>query len=72
MGETAPLMLTALGSTAINWDILDPTSAVPLLGWEFYNDPNLADMIWSCSLFLLLLILVMNIIAKNVARKWKI
>ena len=30
------------------------------------------DMIWSCSLFLLLLILVMNIIAKNVARKWKI
>lgn len=72
MGETAPLMLTALGSTAINWDILDPTSAVPLLIWEFYNDPNLADMIWSCSLFLLLLILVMNIIAKNVARKWKI
>ena len=71
-GETAPLMLTALGSTAINWDILKPTSAVPLLIWEFYNDPNLIDMIWSSSLFLLLLILVLNIIAKNVARKWKI
>lgn len=71
MGETAPLMLTALGSTAINWDVMRPTSAVPLLIWEFYNDPNLIDMIWSSSLFLLMLILVLNIVAKNVARKWK-
>lgn len=72
MGETAPLMLTALGSTMINWDLLKPTSAVPLLIWEFYNDPNLLDMIWSSSLFLLMLILALNIIAKNIARKWKI
>lgn len=72
MGETAPLMLTALGSTVVNWDIMKPTSAVPLLIWEFYNDPNLIDMIWSSSLFLLMLILALNIIAKNVARKWKI
>lgn len=71
MGETAPLMLTALGSTAVNWDVLRPTSAVPLLIWEFYNDPNLIDMIWSSSLFLLMLILVLNIVAKNIARKWK-
>ena len=72
MGETAPLMLTALGSTIINWDVMKPTSAVSLLIWQFYNDPNLIDMIWSSSLFLLLLILVLNIIAKNVARKWRI
>ncbi len=72
MGETAPLMLTALGSTVINWDVIHPTSAVPLLIWEFYNDPNLIDMIWSSSLFLLMLILVLNIIAKNIARKWRI
>ena len=72
MGETAPLMLTALGSTIINWDVMKPTSAVPLLFWQFYNDPNLIDMIWSSSLFLLGLILVLNIIAKNVARKWRI
>ena len=70
MGETAPLMLTALGSTAINWDILRPTSAVPLLIWEFYNDPNLINMIWSSSLFLLVLILTLNLIAKNVAHRW--
>ena len=72
MGETAPLMLTALGSTAINWDVLNPTSAVPLLIWEFYNDPNLIDMIWSSSLFLLMLILTLNIIAKQIAKKWRV
>lgn len=72
MGETAPLMLTALGSTIISWDVMKPTSSVSLLIWQFYNDPNLIDMIWSSSLFLLLFILVLNIIAKNVARKWRI
>lgn len=72
MGETAPLMLTALGSTAINWDVLKPTCAVPLLIWEFYNDPNLIDMIWSSSLFLLMLILTLNIIAKQIAKKWRV
>jgi phosphate transport system permease protein len=72
MGETAPLMLTALGSAAINWDIYRPTGAIPLLIWQFYNDPNLIDMIWSSSLLLLFLILTLNIIAKQVANKWRI
>ena len=72
MGETAPLMLTALGASVVNWDIYRPTSSIPLLIWEFYNDPNLLDMIWSASLLLLLLILTLNIIAKQVANKWRI
>lgn len=72
MGETAPLMLTALGAAAVNWDLSKPTSAIPLLIWEFYNDPHLIDMIWSSSLLLLLLILTLNLIAKQVAKKWKI
>lgn len=72
MGETAPLLLTALGSNFINYDISKPTSAVPLLIWEFYNDPNLIDMIWSSSLFLLMLILIFNITAKRISKRWKI
>ena len=48
------------------------TSAVPLLIWEFYNDPNLVDLIWGCSLLLLILTLLLNIIAKRIAAKWKI
>lgn len=69
IGETAPLMMTALGSTHISWELMTPSSAVPLLIWEFYNDPNLIDMIWSSSLFLLVLVLTLNIIAKRIAAK---
>ena len=72
MGETAPLMLTALGASVVNWDILEPTSAIPLLIWDFYNDPNLVDLVWSSSLLLLIIIFLLNWIAKIVARKWKI
>lgn len=71
-GETAPLMLTALGSTVIHGDLLEPTSAIPLLIWEFYNDPNLIDMIWSSSLLLLMLIFILNRTAKIIAKKWRI
>jgi phosphate transport system permease protein len=72
MGETAPLMLTALGASVVNWNIFEPTSAIPLLIWDFYNDPNLVDIIWSASLLLLIVIFLLNWIAKIVARRWKI
>lgn len=72
MGETAPLMVTALGATTVNWAITEPTSAISLLIWEFYNDPNLANLVWSSSLLLLLLVLGMNLLAKRIAKKWKI
>lgn len=72
MGETAPLLVTILGSAVVNWDILEPTSAISLLIWEFYNDPNLASLVWSSSLLLMLIVLGVNILAKNIAKKWKI
>lgn len=71
IGETAPLMFTALGCSIIRWDIDKPISAVPLLIWEFFNDPNLQDLIWGASLFLLLFVLTLNLTAKYLARKWK-
>lgn len=71
LGETAPLMLTALGSTIINLDITKPTSAIPLLIWEFYNDPNMVDLIWSSSLLLMIIVLILNIISKRIAAKTK-
>ena len=72
MGETAPLLVTVLGATVVNWDMTRPTSALSLLIWEFYNDPNLADQIWSTSLLLLLIVLGINLFAKSIARKWKL
>ena len=68
VGETAPLMFTALGGAVISYNLGRPMSAVPLMIWEFFNDPNLQDLIWGASLFLLCL----NLLAKRIAKKWKI
>ncbi|TNF38946.1 MAG: phosphate ABC transporter permease PstA [Bacteroidetes bacterium] len=71
LGETAPLMLTALGSPAVSFDVTRPVSAVPLLIWDFYNDPNMVSLVWSASLFLMFFVLSMNLLARSVASKHK-
>jgi phosphate transport system permease protein len=71
LGETAPLIMTALGSSFINFDITKPSSAVPLLIWEFYNDPNMVSLVWSSSLFLMVMVLTLNIISRRMAVKQK-
>lgn len=70
IGETAPLMFTALGCSLIRFSITKPISSVPLLIWEFFNDPNLQDLIWGASLFLLLFVLTLNLFVKYIAKKW--
>ncbi len=71
LGETAPLMLTALGSPAISLDIAKPVSAVPLLIWDFYNDPNMVNLVWSASLFLMIFVLSLNLLSRSLAAKHK-
>lgn len=71
IGETAPLMFTALGCSMIRFDIDKPISAVPLLIWEFFNDPYLQELIWGASLFLLVFVLFLNLTAKIIAKKWR-
>jgi phosphate transport system permease protein len=71
LGETAPLMLTALGSPVISFDITKPVSAVPLLIWDFYNDPNMVNLVWSASLFLMIFVLAMNLLSRSIASKRK-
>ena len=71
LGETAPLLLTALGSSRITLDVTEPASAVPLLIWEFYNNPNMVDLIWSSSLLLMIMILILNLASKQIAARQK-
>jgi phosphate transport system permease protein len=71
LGETAPLLMTALGSSFINLDITKPSSAVPLLIWEFYNDPNMVSLVWSSSLFLMVVVLTLNIVSRSMSVKQK-
>lgn len=70
IGETAPLMFTALGCSFVRFAVDKPISAVPLLIWEFFNDPNLQELIWGASLFLLLFVLLLNLLSKYIAKKW--
>lgn len=71
LGETAPLMFTALGCAMVQWNIGRPMSSVPLLIWQFFNNPALQPLLWSASLFLLLFVLILNISSKILANKWK-
>jgi phosphate transport system permease protein len=71
LGETAPLMMTTLGSTIINFNITKPTSAVPLLIWEFYNDPNMVKLVWSSALFLMIFVFTLNILSGRLSAKHK-
>jgi len=71
LGETAPLMMTALGSSVINFNVTQPTSAVPLLIWGFYNDPNMVKLVWSSALFLMMFVLSLNLLSGKLSSKRK-
>lgn len=72
VGETAPLMFTALGCAIVQWNVSQPMSSVPLLIWQFFNNPTLQPLLWSASLVLLLFVLLLNVSSKIVANRWKI
>ena len=69
IGETAPLMFTALGCASIQWRADLPMSSLPTLIWQFYNDPVLQPLVWGTSLLLLILVLLLNSAAKMVKRR---
>jgi phosphate transport system permease protein len=60
IGATAPLMITVLGTSMINWDINNPATTLSLLIWHFFNNPNMTDLMWATSLFLFLIVVLFN------------
>jgi phosphate transport system permease protein len=71
LGKTTPLIVTALGCSMVNWDINSPTSSLSLLIWDFFNNPDMVNMVWSTSLFLFIVVICLNLIAKRISRRWK-
>ncbi|MDR2087634.1 MAG: phosphate ABC transporter permease PstA [Dysgonamonadaceae bacterium] len=71
LGETVPLIVTALGCSMINWNINAPASSMTLLIWDFFNTPNMVSMVWATSAFLFSIIICLNLIAKRIGRQWK-
>jgi phosphate transport system permease protein len=65
-GEAAPLLFTALGSNLYPTGLGHPIGALPLLIYFFALSPysNQVKVAWGATLFLLLLILIVNIVSR--------
>lgn len=73
-GETAPLLFTAFGSPFMNLNVLKPINSLPLLIFNYATSPypEWHSLAWGASLVLVVAVLALNIIARMVARKWKV
>lgn len=73
-GETAPLLFTAFGNPYITANILKPMQSLPLLIFNYATSPydEWHDLAWGASTVLLIWVLLLNIITKLIARRWKV
>ena len=70
LGETAPLLFTAFGNAFLNFNMAKPINALPLLIYNYASSPyqEWHQIAWSSSLFLIIIVLGLSIIAKNVIK----
>jgi phosphate transport system permease protein len=70
-GETAPLLFTALFAQDWASNLASPTGSLPVLIFNLYNDPDPVknQLVWTASLFLLGIVLVINLPARLLASK---
>jgi phosphate transport system permease protein len=70
MGETAPLLFTALGSQFLMTSLNDPAASLTLLIFDYGTAPyeNAHVFAWGAALVLLLLVLGLNIIVRVASR----
>jgi phosphate transport system permease protein len=73
-GETAPLLFTAFGSPFMEWNVMKPMNSLPLLIFNYATSPypDWHTLAWGASFVLVVFVLLMNFVAKMVARRWKI
>jgi phosphate transport system permease protein len=70
MGETAPLLFTALGSQFLMTSVMDPAASLTLLIFDFGTAPyeNSHTFAWGAALMLLLIVLGLNIVVRVASR----
>jgi phosphate transport system permease protein len=70
-GETAPLMFTALGNQFWNTSLTQPTSALPLVIFNYATAPydDWHRQAWAAGLVLLALVLIANISARMIVSR---
>ncbi len=73
-GETAPLLFTAFGSPFMNLDVTQPISSLPHVIFIYSTSPynEFHSLAWGASFVLIVLVLILNISAKLLAKRWKV
>lgn len=71
MGETAPLLFTTAGAFALTASLSQQMNALPL---QIYNDilsprPEVVSRAWGAALTLVVLVLILNLIARAISRR---
>jgi len=72
VGETAPVLLTAFGSSSTNYDPFSgPQSDLPLFVWSLLKQPNAAQIqrAWTGALVLVSLVLILFTLARVVSNR---
>jgi phosphate transport system permease protein len=71
LGETAPILLTALGNDFINIHPMQPTDAVPLRVYNYARTPVLAqhELAWGGAIMLLVGVLLLSITARVLSNR---
>ena len=74
IGETAPLLFTALGNSYLSFSLNKPMESLPHLIFTYATSPydDWHDLAWGASFILLMFVLLLNIVTKVLTRKWKI
>ncbi len=72
-GETAPLIFTALFSFDWTKDLLSPTASLSVLIFNLYNDPSpeKTALVWTASLVLVGMVLLISLLSRIVTSKRK-
>lgn len=73
-GETAPLLFTAFGSPFMSLNIFKPVNSLPLLIYNYASSPypEWHKLAWGASFILIIFVLLINLMAKWVVKKWKV
>lgn len=70
MGETAPLLFTALNNQFFTWNMNEPMANLPVTIFNFAMSPydNWQSLAWGASALIAILVLLLNIVARLAIR----
>lgn len=69
-GETAPLIMTILGSNVLVTSLLEPIAALPLITYRYTESPYPSEnqLAWGSAFVLMMLVLLVNILVRVATR----